>query len=132
MTIRTALKKDKQAPEYHRRKIEQLGDPLLSLDHYIDFSALAASVDSVCPRIISPKGGRPAFPTEVMVRILILKRFHSLSDESMEYQLLDRLSWQRFCRLTDVINIPDRNTLWHFEQRIGKAGAQALFEEANH
>ncbi|WP_207631916.1 hypothetical protein [Photorhabdus sp. RW14-46] len=32
----------------------------------------------------------------------------------MEYQLLDRdrLSWQYFCRLADVINnIPDRNTI---------------------
>ncbi|PHM74065.1 transposase [Xenorhabdus kozodoii] len=58
-----------------------------------------------------------------MVRIIILKNFHNLSDEKMEYQLLDRMSGQRFCRLTDVINIPDRNTIWCFEKRIGQAGA---------
>ncbi|CDH30356.1 hypothetical protein XBJ2_760003 [Xenorhabdus bovienii str. Jollieti] len=79
-------------------------------------------VDRVAPRIISPKGGRPPFPTEVMVRIIILKHFHNLSDEKMEYQLLDRMSWQRFCRLTDVINIPDRNTIWYFEKRMGRKG----------
>ncbi|CBJ80647.1 hypothetical protein XBJ2_760002 [Xenorhabdus bovienii str. Jollieti] len=38
---RSALKKDKLASEYHRRKIDELGDPLLVLDKYVDFSALA-------------------------------------------------------------------------------------------
>ncbi len=46
----------------------------------------------------------------------------------MEYQLLDRMSYQRFCGLTQAINIPDRTTIWHFENRIGEAGAQALFD----
>lgn len=63
-----------------------------------------------------------------MVRILVLKRLYNLSDEQMEYQLLDRMSDQRFCGLTDVINIPDRTTLWTFENRIGEAGAKALFD----
>ncbi|WP_045958610.1 IS5/IS1182 family transposase [Xenorhabdus poinarii] len=132
MMPRSALKKDKRAAEYHRRKIDELGDPLLVLDQYVDFSALADTVDRVTPRIISPKGGRPPFPTEVMVRIIILKHFHNLSDEKREYQLLDHMSWQRFCRLTDVINIPDRNTIWYFEKRIGQEGARALFDEAKH
>ncbi|MCC8467137.1 transposase [Photorhabdus bodei] len=69
-----------------------MSDPLLALDHSVDFSALAATVERVAPRIISPKAGRPAFPTEAMVQIIILKCFHSLSDEMMEYQLIDRLS----------------------------------------
>ncbi|PHM60599.1 transposase [Xenorhabdus stockiae] len=128
----SALKKDKLAAEYHRQKIDELGDPLLALDKYVDFLALAEAVDRAVPRIVSPKGGRPPFPTEVMVRIIILKHFHNLSDEKMEYQLLDRMSWQRFCRLTDVINIPDRNTIWCFEKRLGQEGANALFEEAKH
>lgn len=48
---------------------------------------------------------RPAYPTEVMVRILVLKRLYNLSDEQMEFQLLDR------------------NKIW----RIGEDGATALF-----
>ncbi|GKS97696.1 hypothetical protein AVAK2825_24195 [Acidovorax sp. SUPP2825] len=46
----------------------------------------------------------------------------------MEYQLLDRMSYQRFCLLQDAMNIPDRNTLWRFAQRIGVDGATALFQ----
>jgi len=82
----------------------------------------------VAPRPASLQGGRPPFPTETMVRILFLKRVNNLSDEQMEYQLLDRMSYQRFCGLTDSASIPDRTTVWTFENRIGEAGATALFE----
>lgn len=75
---------------------------------YIDFAALAVEVDQVAPRSVSAHGGRPPFPTETMVRILVLKRLYNLPDEQMEYQLLDRMSYQRFCSLADATNIPDR------------------------
>ena len=78
-------------------------------------------------RPTSPQGGRPPYPTETMVRILVLKRLYNLSDEQMEYQLLDRHSYQRFCGLVDAARLPDRTTIWHFENRIGVAGAEALF-----
>jgi IS5 family transposase len=63
-----------------------------------------------------------------MVRILVLKRLYNLSDEQMEYQLLDRMSYKRFCGLANATNIPDRTTVWTFENRIGEAGAKALFD----
>jgi transposase, IS5 family len=62
-----------------------------------------------------------------MVRILVLKRLYNLSDEQMEYQLLDQMSYQRFCGLNQVRNIPDRTTIWTFENWIGEADANALF-----
>ncbi|SDP94173.1 Transposase domain, partial [Paracidovorax cattleyae] len=65
---------------------------------------------------------------EVMVRILVLKRLYNLSDEQMEYQLLDRASYQRFCLLQDAMNVPDRNTIWRFGERLGVDGATALFQ----
>lgn len=42
----------------------------------------------------------------------------------MEYQLLDRMSYQRFCGLSHAVNIPDRTTIWTFENRIGETGAK--------
>ena len=66
---------------------------------------------------------RPPYPTEVMVRILALKRLYNLSDEQMKYQLLDRHSYQRFCGLLDAAHLTDRTTIWHFENRIGVGGA---------
>ncbi len=45
------------------------------------------------------KGGCPPFLSESMVRVLIVQQMFNLSDEQMEYQLLDRLSFQRFVGL---------------------------------
>lgn len=78
---------------------------------HIDFAALAAEVDRIAPRPVSLQGGRPPYPTETMVRILVLKRLHNLSVEQMEFQLLDRMSYQRFCGLLQAITIPDRTTI---------------------
>lgn len=124
----TAIKTDLFADEHHRKKIDTLGDPLAEIGSYIDFAALAEEVDRVVPRPVSPQGGRPPYPTETMVRILVLKRLYNLSDEQMEYQLLDRMSYKRFCGLANAVTIPDRTTVWTFENRIGESGAKALFD----
>jgi IS5 family transposase len=128
MKVRSAIKTDLFAADAHHRKINTLGDPLAEIELCIDFAALATEVDRVAPRPVSPQGGRPPFPTETMVRILVLKRLYNLSDEQMEYQLLDRMSYQRFCGLSQASNIPDRTTVWTFENRVGETGAKALFD----
>ncbi|MFZ2207067.1 MAG: IS5 family transposase [Porticoccaceae bacterium] len=128
MKKRTAIKTDLFADEQHRKKIDTLGDPLVEIESYIDFPALATEVDRVAPRPVSPQGGRPPYPTETMVRIPVLKRLYNLSDEQMEYQPLDRMSYKRFCGLANAPHIPDRTTVWTFENRIGEAGAKVVFD----
>jgi IS5 family transposase len=128
MKRRSAIQTDLFAADRRKEKIDRLGDPLMDIGEHIDFTALAAEVDRIAPRPVSPQGGRPPFPTETMVRILVLKRLYNLADEQMEYQLLDRMSYQRFCGLADSASIPDRTTIWTFENRIGEAGAKALFD----
>jgi IS5 family transposase len=124
MKKRTAIKTDVFADDHHRKKIDTLGDPLAEIETYMDFGALAAEVERVAPRLVSPQGGRPPYSAETMVRILVLKQLCNLSDEQMAYQLLDRMSYGRFCGLASAVNIPDRTTVWTFENRIGKAGAK--------
>ena len=128
ITPRSALKFDLFAEASRQHKRDEVGDPLQVIARHIDFGALAGLVDALIERGDGRKGGRPAYPTEVMVRILVLKRLYNLSDEQMEYQLLDRMSYKRFCGLANATNIPDRTTVWTFENRIGEAGAKALFD----
>lgn len=132
MKRRSAIKNDLFAADHQREQIDRLGDPLTEIGSHVDFAALAAEVDRVAPRPVSAQGGRPPFPTETMVRIVVLKRLYNLSDEQLEYQLLERLSYQRFCGLAQAMNIPDRTTIWTFENRIGEAGAKALFDGVSH
>lgn len=125
---RSALKPDLFADAAHKRKIESLGDPLQLIARHIDFAQLTQTIDTLLPRGDASRGGRPPYPTEVMVRILVLKHLYKLSDEQTEYQLLDRMSYRRFCLLQDSATIPDRNTIWHYQQRLGVDGVTALFQ----
>ena len=128
MTRRTAIQPDLFASQAHLTQLDRLGDPLQEMEAVIDFAALAAEVQKLCPQKEQPKGGRPPYPIETMVRIVVLKRLYGLSDEQMEFQLLDRTSFKRFCGLEHSRAIPDRTTIWLFENRLGQAGAHALFE----
>lgn len=120
------------AAEERETKLTKLGDALQVLDRHVDFAALAAEVDRAAPRPDRARGGRPPFPTEVMVRILLFQQLFNLPDEQMEFQLLDRLSFQRFACLADTSQIPDRTTIWTFKERLVKAGASAsVFDAVN-
>ena len=103
---------------------------LAAMDELIDFGAVAAEVDAACPRPDRSKGGRPPYATEVMVRLLFIQALYNLSDEDCEYQVLDRMSFQHFCRLDGVLHIPDARTLWSFKQRLAKGGlgGRAVFD----
>ena len=126
---RTAVNNDLLADEIHVQKVNAIGDPLQKIEAVVDFFALAQAVEKIAPRPEQPKGGRPPYPTEVMVRVLVVKRLHGLSDEQAEFQLLDRRSFRRFCGLEHSRNIPDRTTIWSFENRVGVDGVTALFND---
>ena len=38
------------------------------------------------------------------------------------------MSYQLFCLLADSVTIPDRNTIWHYQQCLGVEGLTALFQ----
>ncbi len=121
---RTAVTNDLLADDGYVQKVDTIGDPLQKIKVVVDFAPLAQAVEKIAPRPEQPKGGRPPYPTEVMVRVLVVKRLHGLSDEQTEFQLLNRRSFRRFCGLEPSRNIPDRTTIWNFENRIGGKGSR--------
>src|ERR1700684_4030964 len=65
----------------------------------------------------------------VMFRMLVLQSLYNLSDEQVEYQVRDRLSFTRFLGLGIEDGIPDGTTLWLFRGTLAKAGLiEKLFE----
>jgi IS5 family transposase len=123
------IKESLFAAEEREAKLNKMGDSLQVLAQHVDFAALASSIDQAAPRPSQVKGGRPPYPTELMVRVLVLQQLHGLSDEQMEYQLLDRLSFQRFVGLRHSSQIPDRTTIWVFRERLIAAKAdETLFD----
>jgi IS5 family transposase len=77
------------------------------------------------------KGGKPPFDPVLMFKVLILQKFHGLSDDATEEQIFDRTSFKNFLGLRIGDDIPDAKTLWDFKQRMesdGREGSRKLFE----
>jgi IS5 family transposase len=53
-----------------------------------------------------------------MFKIILLQRLYNLSDEQMEFQLNDRLSFKRFTGLEFSHKVPDTNTIWTFKEKL--------------
>ena len=67
-----------------------------------------------------------------MFRMLILQSLYNLSDEQIEYQVRDRMSFTRFLGLEFKDDIPDGTTLWLFREKLAQAGlVEKLFERFN-
>jgi transposase, IS5 family len=118
------------AEEERGNRREKLGDPLAGLIKHVDFAALAATVDIAAPRPSRAKGGRPPYPTTLMIKILVLQQLYNLADDALEYQLLDRRSFLSFLGLTGSSTIPDAKTIWLFRDRLAQAGlGTELFDQ---
>lgn len=106
------------AHEERDAKRQSLNDPLALLTRHIDFPAIAAAVDARLTLGSSGRGGRPPYPTVVMVKLLLLQQLYNLSDDALEYQVLDRISFLRFLGLEHSRRVPDAKTIWVWRERL--------------
>ena len=84
------------AEQEREERRAKLGDALVGLAEHVDFEALAGRIDAAAPRPSRAKGGRPPYPTVLMVKILVLQQLYNLADDALDYQLLDRRSFPEF------------------------------------
>jgi IS5 family transposase len=56
-----------------------------------------------------------------MFKILILQKIYNISDDQCEFQINDRLSFQRFLGLQLYDPVPDAKTIWHFREELKNA-----------
>ena len=61
-----------------------------------------------------------------MFTVLILQKYYDLSEEELEFQLLDRFNFHRFLGFSVAEKVPDKDTIWLFKQRLGIQGVSAL------
>ncbi len=108
------------------------GDPLEAIDRLVPWESLRSDIEAA---VLTPEterkstAGRKPIDAMVLFRMRILQSLYNLSDEQVEYQLRDRLSFTRF--LTSGIEdcIPDGTTLWLFREKLAKAGViKELFD----
>ncbi len=99
------------------------GDPLERLSAVVDFDIFRGPLVAALRHSVRSKGGRPPFDPVLMFKILVLQALYSLSDEATEFQIKDRLSFQRFLGLGLDGTVPDSTTVWLFRERLVQATA---------
>ena len=106
--------------EYEQlEKLSKLKDPLEKLKSKIDFELFRETLNTIYEKTErKSKAGAKPFDYVIMLKVLILQRLYNLSDEQMEYQLNDRLTFKRFVGLGFGHKVPDANTIWNFKEKL--------------
>lgn len=104
-------------------KLSKKQDPLERLQQHIDFEFFRKPLQQFFDKDIDrSKGGRPAYDYVLMFKVLILQRYYNLSDDTIEYAILDRLSFMRFLGLGINDPVPDAKTIWLFRDKLTTGG----------
>ena len=106
-------------------------DPLPKLNESIDWSLFRPLLNKT-KKCDKKKTGRPAYEVIVMFKALVLQHLYNLSDEQLEFQIRDRMTFCRFLGLTASHSVPDANTIWCFREKLVSLGLmKKLFEKFN-
>jgi IS5 family transposase len=98
-------------------------DPLERLLAHIDFEFFRRPLEKALGKTDYSKGGRPGYDYVLLFKILILQRYYNVSDDAIEYAILDRLSFMRFLGLGLNDPVPDAKTIWLFRDKLSKEKA---------
>ncbi len=94
----------KRNPPKKQRGIEELA-------RFFNFEQFRPVLRKHCQGEKKSNAGRPSCNLVKMFKIIILQACYNLSDDEMEFQLNDRISFMRFCSIASYDNIPDATTI---------------------
>ena len=117
-------------PTFMDGYVADLGDPNMAakldrLDQTIPWQKLAAPIRATYDND-GEQGGRPNVAVVVMLKIVMLQKWFSLSDEAIEGMLLDRISFRRFVGLSMHDGTVDATTLVKFRNRLRDHGLMSV------
>ena len=104
--------------EFRLEKLSKQGDPLERLNNVIDWGYFRSTVEKVLNTDRMVNAGPKPYDPLLMFKILILQRYYNLSDEQIEFQILDRLTFCRFLGISLNDRVPDEKTVWDFRERL--------------
>ncbi len=109
-------------------KIRGLGDRLDMIKNLINWNKFRNIIGKLYN---NEKTGRPNHDEVVMIKILLLQQWYTLSDEELEYQIHDRISFRKFLDFPE--KIPDYSTVWRFRERLSETNTlKKVWTELQH
>src|SRR4029450_1454886 len=107
-------------------------DPLVVLNAVVPWAEFRAQVSVVWRKPEEARksaAGRKPWDEIVIFKTLVLQALYNLSDDQIEYQIRDRLSFMRFLGLGLADRVPDATTVWLYREKLAQAGlVEALFD----
>lgn len=108
-------------------------DPLVAIDAVVPWEEFRATLERVWRKPDTERksrAGRKPIDAVLMFKALVLSALYNLSDDQIEYQVRDQLSFMRFLGLGLGDRVPDAKTVWLYREALAKAGmVEALFAQ---
>jgi IS5 family transposase len=112
--------------------LSKTGDPLERLNAIIDWEIFRPILERMDDKVRKSNAGRKPTCRILMFKMLVLQRLNGLSDERLQYQVTDRLSFMRFLGVELAGNVPDARTVWAFREALKEhLLGDALFDRLN-
>lgn len=106
-------------------------DPLVEINAVVPWEEFRPTLERVWRKPDAERksrAGRKPMDAVLMFKTLVLSALYNLSDDQIEYQVRDRLSFMRFLGLGLQDRVPDAKTVWLYREALAQAGlVEALF-----
>jgi len=96
-------------------RLAKLGDALAGVNTLLDWERFRPITEELYDNK-TEKGGHPNIDCVLMIKILVLQHWYSLSDQRMERELASNISFINFLGFPETI--PDSTTIWLFRERL--------------
>jgi IS5 family transposase len=111
-------------------RIDQNSDPLLTLNQMVDWECFRPVLETLLDKPRKSNAGARGYDVVLKFKALIIQSLYNLSDDQLEYQILDRLSFSRFLGIEVGEKVPDATTLRLFRETLAENGLdRQLFEQ---
>jgi IS5 family transposase len=116
--------------EERQTKLTQKKDLLVRLNNLVAWEAFRPTLEKIHDKPRKSNAGRKAMDVVVMFKLLVLQQLYNISDEELEYQVSDRLSFMQFMGFSLADEVPDATTVWLFRKQLSEQGLiETLFEQ---
>ena len=105
--------------------LDAKNDPLVEINAVVPWEEFRPMLERVWRKPDEDRksrAGRKPMDAVLMFKTLVLSALYNLSDDQIEYQVRDRLSFMRFLGLGLGDRVPDAKTVWLYREALAQAG----------